>query len=127
MSNMFANLARKATTLSPLMENRAKMSVQQIIEQYPEGITVAEFDLITTTDNGEPVSYPVMTFAEEPDKFAFGGLVMRKIVDSWVAAFDGDIEACSAALKANGGVKLRFAHDTTKDGKRNITTIEVIG
>lgn len=127
MSNMFANLARKATTLSPLMNGKTKMSVAQIIEQYPDGITVAEFDVITTTENGEPTTYPVITFIEEPDKFAFGGLVMRKIVDSWVAAFDGDIEACSAALKANGGVKLRFAHDTTRDGKRNVTTIEVIG
>lgn len=126
-NNIFANLARKATVLSPLMQGKTKMSVAEIIESYPNGITVNEFDIINNHDSEGVSHYPVLAFNEEPERFAFGGIVMKQIVDSWVAAFDGDIAACSAALKANGGVVLKFSHGSTKDGKRNVTNIEVVG
>lgn len=127
MSNMFANLARKATTLSPIIEGKTKIPVSDIISNYPDGITLTNFDIISGTDqNGEATNYPVFTFAEDETKFGFGGTVLKNIVKAWLAAFDGDIESCSKALAANGGVKLKFAQGRTKSG-RNVTTIDVIG
>ena len=127
MPNMFANLARKATTLSPIIEGKTKISVSDIIATYPDGITIDGFDMINGTDqNGEASTYPVFTFIEDSARFGFGGAVLKNIVNSWLAAFDGDIESCTKALAANGGVKLKFAQGRTKSG-RNVTTIEVIG
>lgn len=127
MSNMFANLARKATTLSPIIEGKTKIPVSDIISNYPDGITLTNFDIISGTDqNGEATNYPVFTFAEDETKFGFGGTVLKNIVNAWLAAFDGDIDSCSKALAANGGVKLKFAQGRTKSG-RNVTTIDVIG
>lgn len=124
--NLFAQVAREATSLSPLIEKRTKMPISDIIEKYPDGINVTGFDLIDGTDNdGNPTTYPVIVFAEEDDKFAFGGLVMKNVCHAWLAHFEGDIDTCNAALKANGGVKLKFTRDKTKKG-REVTKVEVV-
>lgn len=127
MSAMFANLARKATSLSPIIEGKTKISVSEIIAQYPEGITLMSFDMVNGTDqNGNPSTYPVFVFAEDDTRFGFGGTVLKNITSAWLEAFEGDVDSCAKALAANGGVKLKFAQGKTRNG-RNITTIEVVG
>ena len=127
MANIFATLAKKATTLSPIMENREKIATKDVIAKYPDGITVTEFDMLTTTNaNGETSTYPVIAFSEDNTKFIYGGKALMDIVTLWVANFEGDIEATSNALKAAGGVKIRMFESTTKAG-RNFTQIEVVG
>lgn len=127
MSNMFASLAKKATTLSNVMVNRSKISTQDVIKFYPDGITVTEFDMITTSDsNGMPTTYPVIAFAEDDSKFIYGGKALLDVCSVWVAHFDGDIEATSNALKSAGGVKIKMSTSRTKAG-RNFTRIEVVG
>ena len=127
MANMFASIARKATTLSPIIEGKTKISVGDIIEDYPNGITVTAFDMVSGTDqNGNPDIYPVFVFSEDDTRFGFGGHVFKNICEAWIKNFEGDIETCSKALEANGGVKLKFGQARTKAG-RNVTTIEVIG
>lgn len=128
MANMFASLARKATTLSPIIEGKEKISVGEIIEKYPDGITLINFDMVNGTDQntGEPSNYPVFTFKEDSKKFGFGGHVLKNIINVWLANFEGDIETCSKALEAAGGVKLKFSRSTTKAG-RSVTVVEVIG
>ena len=127
MANMFANLARRATTLSMLMENREKMSVSEVVEKYPDGITITAFDVITTPDkSGNPTTYPVIVFEEDDTKFLYGGKALNDIVTSWLANFEGDVETTSNALRAAGGVKVRLIPDKTKQGN-NFTRVEVIG
>ena len=126
MANIFENIARQATTLSPLIEGKNKISVSEIIETYPEGITITSFDMIAGTDqNGNSITYPVFVFAEDETRFGFGGKVLKGIVEAWIAAFDGDIEATSKSLQANGGAKLRFRQGRTKTG-RNLTIVEPV-
>lgn len=124
--NMFTKLAQKATTLSAIMEGREKISVAQLISQFPEGVTVIGIDMITTSHRGEESTYPVFIFAEDDTKFGFGGVVFKSIAESWIAAFEGDIAATNAALKAQGGCKCKFTHTMTKDG-RNLTSVQAIG
>lgn len=127
MANMFANLARKATILSPLMNNRDKISTDEVIKNYPDGITVTEFDVVTTPDkNGNNNTYPVVTFAENDSVFLYGGKALMDIVALWLSHFEGDVESTSNALKAAGGVKLKLSASRTKAGN-NFTSIEVIG
>lgn len=127
MPNMFAQLAKRATTLSAIMENREKISTEDVIKKFPDGITITAFDLITTPDaNGNPSTYPVIAFKEDTTKFIYGGKALMDIVSLWVANFDGDIETTSNALAAAGGVKVKMFPSKTKTG-RNFTAIEVIG
>ena len=127
MPNMFVNLAKRATTLSPIMDGREKISTEDVIKKYPEGITVQEFDVVTTPDkDGNPSTYPIITFAEDNTKFLYGGKALMDMVTMWLANFEGDVESTSNALKAAGGVKIKMRSSRTKQGL-NFTKVEVIG
>ena len=127
MANMFAALAKQATVLSSIMTDREKMSTEDIIAKYPEGITITEFDVVTTPDsNGNPSTYPILAFAEDSTKFIYGGKALMDMVTVWLANMDGDIESTSKALKAAGGVKIKMSPARTKQG-RNFTRVDVIG
>lgn len=127
MANMFAQLAKKATVLSGIMTDREKMSTEDIINNYPDGITITEFDVVTTPDqNGNPSTYPILAFAEDNTKFIYGGKALMDMVTMWLANFEGDIETTSNALKAAGGVKIKMVPARTKQG-RNFTRVDVIG
>lgn len=126
MANMFAQMAKKATTLSPIMEGREKISVADVIAKYPDGVTVTGFDIVDSTSDDGPNSYPVLTFSEDTSKFIFGGTVMASIVNAWLAHFEGDIEACNKALASYDGVKLKFSRARAKNGNREYTSIEVV-
>lgn len=119
--NVFSSIARKATTLSPIMAGREKIQMDELINQYPGGVTIGGFDIITTNAD----SFPVFVFFEDPQKFAFGGTILHNIIDEWVSNFDGDIEKCSSELEKSGGVKLKFYKSRTKSGN-NVTLVEVL-
>lgn len=121
MANLFSTVARKETTLSPLMDNRTRLSTDELIAQYPQGVTVREFDFIGTGED----AYPVFAFAENPQMFAFGGKVFAGVARAWADMYDGDIEKASSELYAAGGVKMVFAKSRAKNGN-TVTTVTVI-
>lgn len=125
--NKFAEIAKRETSLSRVMEGREKMSVKDVIKKWPDGFTVTEFDFLTTFDSKkqEDVTYPVIAIKEDPKICFFGGAIIDKILKSWVAAYDGDIQAASDDLKADGGVKIRMYESRTKNGN-NLMAVEVI-
>lgn len=127
MPNMFAELAKKATTLSEIMEGREKISTKDVINTYPDGITIIDFDIITTTaQDGSQSSYPVIAFKENENQFVYGGKALMDIINLWIAHFDGDIKTCANALKAAGGVKVKMSVGQTRIG-RTFTKIDVVG
>lgn len=127
MANLFTKLAKKATTLSYIMEGREKIKISDVISFYPDGITITEFDMVTTPDNnGVANTYPVLAFSEDDTKFIYGGKAIKDMCTMWLANFDGDVEATSQALKAAGGVKIKLSSQRTKNGN-NFTRVDVIG
>lgn len=123
----FVDAARKATTISELMAGREKMKMGDIIATYPNGVTVRDFDMVSSVDGdtGELTSYPIFVFDENDSVFAFGGTVFKNIVAMWLDDFDGDLAACRAGLRAEG-VKIRFSNGVTRKG-RPVTLVEVVG
>ena len=121
MSNIFASIARKETTLSPIMEGKERITIDDVINNYPDGVTIDGFDMISTSGD----SYPVLTFKEDKDKFLFGGAIMNNICHGWLEHFEGDVETANSALVSAGGVKIRFTKSKTKSGN-NITLPEII-
>lgn len=116
----FKQSAISSTTLSKLMDNREKISTQDIMNRFPNGITVIGIDIIKSVDRrtGELSEYPVYIFAEDDSVFAFGGTVFNGIVQSWLKGFDGNVEACSNALKESGGCKFKITQAYTSNGTR---------
>lgn len=121
MANIFSTIARKETSLSPLMDGRNRLSMDEVIANYPQGVTVNAFDFIGSGED----AYPVFTFAEDAQKFAFGGTVFAGVARAWADMYDGDIEKASSELKSAGGVKMVFAKSRTKNGN-TVTTVNVI-
>lgn len=117
----FKSTAISATTLSPLMDGRERLTMDSVISKHPDGVTIKNFDIIDSDDK----PYAVVTCFEEPDSFFFGGAVLTKIVQQWIRAYDGDIDAASHDLEESGGVKVQFSHGKTKKGN-NITMVKVV-
>lgn len=126
-NNIFAEIAKKETSLSPVLQGRTKVSVSEIMSKYPDGVTIVGFDLIRTRDKqGEESEYPVLAIEEDSSVCFFGGFVLHRIVKEWVALYSGDVAEASKSLTEAGGVKIKMHERKTKSGN-NITTVEVVG
>lgn len=125
-TNIFAESARKSTSLSDVMNGRTKVSISDIIKGYPAGITLTDFDIVTMTDKGREVSYPVFLFAESESEYFNGGAVLAKIVNGWCAMFEGDVDETREKFRESGGVKVKMEEGRTKTGN-NIVKVNVIG
>ena len=119
MAYNFRESAIKETTLSDLMLGREQLTTDDIAGKV---LTVENFDIIAMGGK----QYAIVIFKEYPDRYYNGGMVLTKICMNWIDDFDGDILATSEALKQSGGVAFKFNTGKTKDGKRNLTTVEVV-
>lgn len=117
----FREAAKEATQLSQLMENREKITTEDIIAKFPDGITITQFDVITTDD----ATYPVFVFKENPDVFYCGGMILHKIVKQWLNAYNDNIEKCNSELSASGGVQVVLTATKTKKGN-NVTSVKIL-
>lgn len=118
----FKKLAQKELALSPLMSGREQLKSEEI---NGKTLTMTEFDFVSIVDHGVEKVYPVCIFAEYPDRYYNGGMLLYKLCNSFVAEFGGDVEAASNALFEYGGITLRFKIAKTRSGN-NITTIEAV-
>ena len=117
MANKFTQQAKQALGGSPIMNGRSKMSTEEIIAKYPEGITINGFDVINKADG---TSYPVFSIAEDDTVFFNGGSLAQKIVEQWLKEGYGDLEGINAELKKEGA-KFVLGKGKTKSNK-TITT-----
>lgn len=126
MSNFnFTQVAKDNTVFSEVMAGREKVSMDDILKVFPEGVTVVEFDLVDQlNEKGETDHYCICAIAEDEKVCFFGGMVLTKICDQWASSFPSVKEA-SDTLKASGGVKMKFKRELTKN-KRNVTTVEIL-
>lgn len=90
--------------LFDLLEGKEKISVQEIITDFPEGIHITG---CTTMKNKKGEKISAWTFAEAPTKFFFGGVILTKLAEDWIADNGGTAKACSEGLaKEMPGMKL---------------------
>lgn len=118
----FREIAAKTLSLSDLMAGREKMTTEDLIGKT---VTCVEFDFAAINDKGTEKIFPVLIFAEYPDKYYTGGTLLNKMCQAWAGEYDGDVSAASNALSDEGGVKIRFSSGKTKSGN-NLTNIDVL-
>lgn len=119
----FRSLAKRQTTLSEVMTDRNKISTDEVIEKYPDGITIIAFDYIQSKKSKG--KYPVFNFIEDPTVFCNGGTVLDRIFTDFVNAMDGDVDAASNELRRQGGLQVKLSKGETKNGD-DLTLVEVI-
>lgn len=105
-----------------VLKNRTKISTDDVIEVYPDGVTITGFELLTGR-KGE--QFPALLIKEDPGVFFNGGTTLTAIVNKWLEHFNGDAAACSKALDLSGGVKVKLSRSATKDG-RSWTRVEIV-
>lgn len=127
MGNMFAAMAQKAVANSQVREGRERISTEEIVSHYPDGVTIIEFDMLSKRNGAELTTFPTFAFAEDETKYFNGGTSLKKIVDEWLQHFEGDIDACNAALKAAGGCKIRLLPSIRTGNGNNFVPVEVLG
>lgn len=121
----FKQIAKERTTLSPLMAGRDQMKTIEIVNNYPNGVTIAGFDYVQLTkDDGTADVVPVMIFEEIPNCFIFGGAVLRSLCDAWIEATAGDVAAASDGVAAEH-IKIKLVRAKTRKG-RDVTSVEVL-
>jgi len=118
----FKKMAQDELSLSPLMAGKTQIKTDDLIG---ETVTVVAFDFATITDKGKEKTFPVLLLKEYPDSYYNGGALLSKLCRCWAEAYDGDIEAASEDLAADGGVQLRFSSTKTKSGN-NLTAVDVV-
>lgn len=114
-------IAQSVTTLSPIM-NGEKLETDQLVKvsaKTPLHITKVD---IVTMSKGE--RFAVCSFAEYPNAFYCGGLILTKIVDTWLNACGGEIDSVNAEIeKKNPAITLE--KERSKDGM-SYTKINII-
>lgn len=119
----FKALAQRQTTLSEVMIDREKVKTDDLIETYPEGVTITAFDYVMSKKTKN--EYPVFNIAEDDKIFCNGGTVLDRIFTEYVKVCEGDVTRASNELKRQGGLKVKLSHGTTKDGQ-DLITVEVL-
>lgn len=126
----FKSIAQKATSISPIMTGREKLSTEDIAGKV---FTIIEFDLAPKFDkNGCPIvdddgvidTYGVVVFEEQPSMYYCVGTVFSKVCRAWAAEYESTEEA-SKELQKEGGVKVKFVNSKTKSGN-NLTSVEIL-
>lgn len=118
----FAKAASKAVANSFVREGREHISIDDLAAQYPNGVTITEFDMLNSKDG----AFPTFAYAEDINKFFNGNTSLKNIVDVWLEGFDGDVEECSNALKASGGVKVKFLPKQRTSSGYWFTPVEIV-
>lgn len=119
----FRSMAKRQTTLSEVMNDREKITTQEVIERYPDGITIVAFDYIQSKKSKG--KYPVFNFSEDMTVFCNGGTVLDRIFTDFVNAMDGDVAAASNELRRQGGLQVKLSNGKTKAGD-GLVMVEVI-
>lgn len=117
--NELEQLFLETNAMSELMSDREKISTEDIISRYPDGITINKFDKVSVNED----TFYVFTFEEDESVFAFSGFVIAKFFDAVVAKY-GDIYNANDALYDNGGIKVILESSKTKKNQP-ITTVKL--
>lgn len=120
------DLAKKSVTANNIMAGKEKISVDDIIMLYPNGISINAVNMVTYFDKTtrEDKSYPVFSFSEDNGKFFSGGVALKRIVDNWVEQYGGDMAAINEDLQAEN-VKIKMEKVKT-NSNRTFVKVEIL-
>ena len=123
----FKKIAQETVSLSRLHAGRQQLDTNEIVGQT---LTVDEFDLARMVDSktNEEKIFAVLTFKEKPGFYYNGGFVLTRIIETFAAQFDGDVEAASEAYNMNADndpVMVRATETKTKNNN-NLVSIEIL-
>lgn len=126
MAKSFKQKALDSMTLSELEHGRTKLDTESIIGKK---LTIDKFDIVDV-ENPDAESgrmhYCVLVFKEMPEHFYNGGLILTKMVESWLEDFES-VEQCQAAYDADSDkVKIHASMSKTNKNNKNLVKIDIV-
>lgn len=117
-------IADRVLSLSPVIENKTKMTTDEIMNAYPGRITLTTVDFLTSPKDGKP--YAVFNIKEDPTVWFGGGERLTTLFSAYLAAdaMAGDLAVLNAYLAENP-IAVRLTKGRTKKGNP-ITLVEVL-
>lgn len=115
-------LAKKATTIAEIFGDKEKISTEDIIRYYPNGIHINKIEYISIDNEKNFWAY---TFKEAPDKFAFAGHILSKIFDCVLEECEGDYAKTYEEFEKSGGFYAVLKNGKTKSGM-NVTLVDIL-
>ena len=118
----FRKVAKEAIKVSDLAENREKISTEELIEKYPEKITISQFE---RCEMGNKVKF-IYTIKEEPEKFAYAGILLEKCFNKIIQAYGGDyVRAQKEFAMDKTGLPVKLEKKETLDG-HEVTNVTIL-
>lgn len=126
MGKSFKQKAVDSMTLSELEHGRTKLDTEAIVGKE---LTIDKFDIVDVeapdTESGR-MHYCVLVFKELPDNFYNGGLILTKMIESWVEDYE-TIAECQAAYDAEKEkVKVRAVMSKNNKKDKNLVKIDIL-
>lgn len=109
----FSESAKRAVERSRVTTGRDKMTLEDVIKNYPDGVCVDEFQILV----GESGKEYVVMHIKDTNNYFNGGSIALKIARGWIDDFAGDEDTASEELKKDGGCTFRITRGTTKKGQ----------
>lgn len=105
--------AKKAQQSNPIMEGRDKISLETIMANYPEGVTLREVAILH--DNSNDSDYVVCVAEEEIKSFFFGGVAFLSLIENILAEYENKDEFYFDL--ASEGLPVKFSKKRSKNGR----------
>lgn len=147
----FRAKAIAAVSSSSVTAGRIKVQIKDVAKQYPDGITITDFDIFSKKEvkkdkeSGElkeiESRFAVIAFEENSAAYFNGGTMLTKIIKSWASDYGysdglplddadnaGAIYTCKCAyLEENDLIKVKLYPDQPlSDGTGTFTMVEVV-
>ena len=119
------NVAKETVTLSTLMVGRISASTPELIEKFPKGFTVEDFDIVDAIIDEKPAHYAVITIEEDDSVYYTCGIIITKMIDAYVDEC-GSLEQARANYVKEEKLKLKLTEGKNKSGKNNLTKVDIL-
>lgn len=113
--------AKAARNVNPIMEGREKITLDEIMAKYPQGVTIRECAIIH--DKAKESDYAVCVVDEEINFFFFGGVAILSMIENLLQDYESEADF-NAELKAEG-LPIKFEKKRSKNG-RIYTSVTVL-
>ncbi len=119
----FKELAQKATqekAISAIIAGRVSIATDDVINGYPDGITIDQFDYVKDWD------HYVCTFREAPDKFLSAGSALTAIFDKFVEMYEGSVTDAAQDFAKAGGIRVKLNKTKSNRTGKTFTNVTVL-
>ena len=118
-------IAEKVLTISPVIVGKNKLTTEEVLAAYPDGVHINAVDFLKSTKPDAP-DYAVLNIAEDSSVWFSGGERLSTLFSAYLAndEIGGDLAVLNAYL-AEHPIHVLLSKGRTKKGNP-ITLVEVV-